>query len=203
MRYQGRLTDWDDAKGFGFVMPHGGGPRAFVHISAFERRGRRPVSGDILNYEVVSDAHGRSQAARIRFSQQPQIIAKPPGTTRVGVVVAVVFALVLLILTTLRLIPVATVLFYLVVSCVTFMVYAFDKAAAIKGRWRTPEQTLHLLELLGGWPGALIAQTLFRHKSRKPSFQTTFWAIVLLNCATLSWWVLQHQPGAWLAFWPS
>jgi len=196
MRYQGRLTDWNDDKGFGFVMPHGGGQRAFVHIGAFERRGRRPVSGDILNYEVVIDARGRSQAARIRFSQQPQVVAKPPGTTRAGMVVAIVFALALLILTAVGLIPVATVLIYLGVSCVTFMAYAFDKAAAIKGRWRTPEQTLHLLELLGGWPGALIAQSLFRHKSRKPSFQIAFWAIVLLNCAALSWWVFQHEPGA-------
>lgn len=196
MRYQGRLTDWNDDKGFGFVMPHGGGQRVFVHIGAFERRGRRPVSGDILNYEVVIDARGRSQAARIRFSQQPQVVAKPPGTTRAGVVVAIVFALALLILTAMGLIPVATMFIYLAVSCVTFIVYAFDKAAALKGRWRTPEQTLHLLELLGGWPGALIAQSLFRHKSRKPSFQATFWAIVLLNCAALSWWVLQHEPGA-------
>ncbi len=196
MRYQGRLTDWNDDKGFGFVMPHGGGQRAFVHIGAFERRGRRPVSGDILNYEVVIDARGRSQAARIRFSQQPPVVAKPTGPKRAGVVVAIVFALALLILTALGLIPVATVLIYLGVSCVTFMVYAFDKAAALKGRWRTSEQTLHLLELLGGWPGALIAQSLFRHKSRKLSFQNTFWAIVLLNCAALSWWVWQHQPGA-------
>lgn len=81
-------------------------------------------------------------------------------------------------------------------SCVTFIAYAFDKSAAIKGRQRTPEQTLHLLELLGGWPGALIAQNLFRHKSRKASFQIAFWAIVLLNCAALSWWVLRHEPGA-------
>lgn len=145
------------------------------------------MSGNILNYEVVIDARGRSQAARIRFSQQPQSVANPPSSTRPGLVVAIVFALALLILTALGLIPVTTVFIHLSVSCVTFIVYAFDKAAALKGRWRTPEQTLHLLELLGGWPGALIAQSLFRHKSRKASFQTAFWAMVLLNCTALPW----------------
>ena len=49
------------------------------------------------------------------------------------------------------------------------------------------ERTLHLFSLLGGWPGALAAQRLFRHKSSKASFQTTYWITVALNCAALGW----------------
>ena len=52
---------------------------------------------------------------------------------------------------------------------------------------RTPESTLHLFGLLGGWPGALAAQRLFRHKSSKASFQATYWITVVLNCAALAW----------------
>jgi uncharacterized membrane protein YsdA (DUF1294 family) len=64
----------------------------------------------------------------------------------------------------------------------------FDKEAARKtGRRRRPEQTLHLLSLLGGWPGALLAQRMFRHKSSKQSFQETYWITVVLHCGALAW----------------
>ncbi len=76
---------------------------------------------------------------------------------------------------------------YLGLSLVTFLIYFKDKSAAQKGRWRTPEATLHLLALIGGWPGALIAQRMFRHKTRKTSFQVVFWITVILNVAVLVW----------------
>lgn len=70
---------------------------------------------------------------------------------------------------------------YLLISLVSFLMYWSDKQKALKGRWRTPENSLHLVELLGGWPGALIAQQLLRHKTRKTSYQTAFWLIVGLH----------------------
>jgi uncharacterized membrane protein YsdA (DUF1294 family) len=76
---------------------------------------------------------------------------------------------------------------YLLLSLVTFMLYAFDKAAAMNRRWRTREQTLLFAGLLGGWPGALVGQRMFRHKPRKMSFQVQFWCTVALNCAVLAW----------------
>jgi uncharacterized membrane protein YsdA (DUF1294 family) len=76
---------------------------------------------------------------------------------------------------------------YLAASAASIVVYAADKSAARHGRWRASESTLHLLAVIGGWPGALVAQRLFRHKSRKPSFQTAFFFTVVLNCALLFW----------------
>ncbi len=76
---------------------------------------------------------------------------------------------------------------YGIFSISAFTVYAIDKSAAHHGRWRTPEKTLHLLALIGGWPGALLAQKLLRHKSREPSFQAVFLLTVLANCAMLGW----------------
>ncbi len=70
---------------------------------------------------------------------------------------------------------------YLVVSIVSFIQYAMDKRSAETGRWRTPENTLHITELLGGWPGALVAQQVFRHKTRKVSFQLVVWLIIGLH----------------------
>jgi len=66
-------------------------------------------------------------------------------------------------------------------SLVSFFQYLLDKSAAKTGDDRTPEARLHLLGLLGGWPGALIAQQLFRHKTIKAQFQTVFWASVVFN----------------------
>ena len=70
---------------------------------------------------------------------------------------------------------------YLAMSLVTIVVYAMDKRKAVKSQWRIPEATLHLCELLCGWPGAMIAQVLIRHKNAKLSFQLVFWAMTIVN----------------------
>lgn len=70
-------------------------------------------------------------------------------------------------------------------SLVSFLVYGFDKHRASAGGRRVPEQTLHLLALLGGWPGALLGQRRFRHKTRKVPFLIAFWASVMLHVAVV------------------
>ena len=65
--------------------------------------------------------------------------------------------------------------------CVTFWLYWHDKRQAETGGWRTRESTLHLAELLGGWPVAFLAQRILRHKISKTSYQVGFWLIVLLH----------------------
>ncbi len=70
---------------------------------------------------------------------------------------------------------------------VTFLAYALDKSAARRNAWRVPEKTLHILSLAGGWPGALLAQQVFRHKTRKASFRAVFWLTVVVNVAWLVW----------------
>ncbi|SEN22982.1 Uncharacterized membrane protein YsdA, DUF1294 family [Pseudomonas sp. ok272] len=70
---------------------------------------------------------------------------------------------------------------YGAVSVLAFFLYWSDKRKARTDRWRTPENVLHGVELAGGWPGALIAQQVFRHKTRKVSYQVLFWIIVLLH----------------------
>jgi uncharacterized membrane protein YsdA (DUF1294 family) len=81
--------------------------------------------------------------------------------------------------------PVFIAYLYIALSSITFIAYALDKSAARHGHRRTPEPTLHLLALSGGWPGALIAQASLRHKSKKPSFQATFWLTILFNLLAL------------------
>lgn len=74
---------------------------------------------------------------------------------------------------------------YVIVSIITFCAYGLDKFKAQKGLWRIPEKTLHILELCCGWPGALLAQRLLRHKSYKKSFCIVFWIMVVLNMSLL------------------
>jgi uncharacterized membrane protein YsdA (DUF1294 family) len=76
------------------------------------------------------------------------------------------------------LIPLAA---YGIVSVLAFLLYWSDKRQARADQRRTPENVLHALEFAGGWPGALLAQQVFRHKTRKLSFQLVFWIIVLLH----------------------
>lgn len=71
-------------------------------------------------------------------------------------------------------------------NLLTFALYARDKHAARTGQWRTPENTLHLLSLLGGWPAAWVAQRVLWHKTVKRSFQVVFWLTVVVNLGWLA-----------------
>ena len=75
---------------------------------------------------------------------------------------------------------------YLVLSVITFFTYGLDKSAS----WRTSEKTLHILGIIGGWPGGLLAQQAFRHKTAKKRFQMVFWFIVIVNSLFISWLAL-------------
>jgi len=85
---------------------------------------------------------------------------------------------------------------YAVASVITFLAYAQDKRAARRGRWRTPEATLHLLELLGGFPGAMLAQRVFRHKRGKVGYLIVFWLIVAVHVAGWGTWIWLRSGGS-------
>lgn len=72
---------------------------------------------------------------------------------------------------------------YLPLSILTLMIYGKDKYAAIKGKWRTPELWLHIISLIGGWPGALLGRSWLRHKSQKQPFTAVFWLSVVVNAS--------------------
>ncbi len=107
-------------------------------------------------------------------------------------------ALALIFITALGLLVLADRLLLLVflgfvgISVATYLAYWWDKSAARNGRWRTPESTLHILALAGGWPGALIAQQVLRHKTQKRAFRLVFWLTVLVNMAVLVWVISQR-----------
>jgi uncharacterized membrane protein YsdA (DUF1294 family) len=75
--------------------------------------------------------------------------------------------------------------YYAITSLISFIIYWWDKYKARKDKWRTPENNLHILSLIGGWPGALIAQQTLRHKSSKKSFRIGLWITIIVNFIAL------------------
>ena len=67
MRYQGRIGEWKDDRGFGFIVPNAGGAKLFVHISALPDRGSRPPVGKLVTYEIGSGSDGRVRAQNVRY----------------------------------------------------------------------------------------------------------------------------------------
>ena len=207
MELQGHLKSWNDEKGFGFIRPEQGSEEVFAHISAM-RGARRPVQGDRVLYLYERAKDGRLRATHIRLAaglsiDEPAIRRKPPRSKskteksakpaaherrteaiRQPFLKSICLFLLCLLpaLGSIRLGAQGIhwpLLAYGLGSLVAFVLYMHDKRSALISGWRTPEATLHLIELLGGWPGALIAQQVLRHKTRKLSFQTMFWLIVI------------------------
>ena len=195
MRFTGKLTTWKDDQGFGFITPNGGGERAFLHIKTLPREASRPSEGDLFTYELELDERKRPRAkSAIRVGGK--IAKTPDGRGAKAPLFAITFCLFLLGCVATGYLPFKLVLVYVVASLITFVAYWLDKNAAQAGNWRTPENTLHLFALAGGWPGALAAQRVLRHKSIKQEFQAVFWMTVLLNCGAVAY--LLSEPGQFL-----
>ena len=194
MRFQGRIVEWQDDKGFGFVSPNGRDERAFLHIKAFTRRGQRPVGNELVTFTMVRDPRGRLRAEQVAFVVLGAKPAPTRGPTNWRVALATLFLLAVATMCAFARLAVEIVGIYFVASAITFVMYAFDKSAARRGHRRTPESSLQLMSLLGGWPGALIGQQLMQHKTRKASFQATFWFTVAANLAVVMF--LQSSAGS-------
>lgn len=180
MRQQGQLTQWFEAKGYGFITPANGEPKLFVHAKAFGLRASRPQMGELLSFELGQDAQGKRRAVDVRALQAP-VVKAPYRLSSLFLIPA--FAAFYLACHLLWRLPPALWGVYMAMSLATFIVYAGDKRAAAKAQQRVPERTLHLLALGGGWPGALLAQQLLRHKTSQAAFLRRFWVTVAANCA--------------------
>jgi len=196
VRYQGKITAWNDDKGFGFITPNSGGQRVFVHIKSFSNRQQRPAGNEIVTYELTHDAKGRPQASGVAFVGRRVTPASPSGQANAPIILTAAFFVFVAGSVFAGKLPIAVVWIYLAASLVAFVAYALDKSAARNDQWRTKESTLHLFALAGGWPGALAAQRLLRHKSSKRSFQFVFWVTVILNCCALAWFFSSSGAGA-------
>jgi uncharacterized membrane protein YsdA (DUF1294 family)/cold shock CspA family protein len=181
---RGTLIHWDDDKGYGFLRSNDGKKETFLHIRSLPHYQRRPQIGDVLKYEVEVDEKERPIASS----------AKIKGLAWSYFTFSWVFLSLLfgtyMYLAFRQILPFYPVFsIYAAVSLLTIWVYSCDKHAAQRGLRRTPEKRLHLLEALGGWPGALFAQILYRPKDKRCVIRLFFGSLsqVMGLCGILCW----------------
>jgi len=194
MKLQGKVLNWNDDKGFGFVEPNGGGQRAFVHIKSFKYGSKRPVNGDLIIYELVKESNNKFKAVKVQFAsdareanKRKKAYNKSNGSRVITRIFTITFCFALLASVAMGKLSIIVIGLYVVMSIIAYIAYAIDKSSAQSGRWRTKESTLHLFALLGGWPGAFYAQQRLRHKSIKEEFQMGFKVTIFLNLIALIW----------------
>ena len=190
----GRIIKWDAGRGFGFV--HTGERRVFLHIREFSEHHKRPEPGDQIRFTLGTDDQNRPYAQKAVHQNDGGRITIAGTLVPCCLMILPVFALYRRD-TDLR--WVAGVL--LGIGAITYWQYAADKKRARAKSWRISEARLHILELMGGWTGAWLAQRSLRHKCSKAGYQFTFWLIILLwqliAFDSLQNWNLLKQLWTW------
>ncbi|MBP0638683.1 cold shock and DUF1294 domain-containing protein [Cupriavidus sp. AcVe19-6a] len=185
MKKAGRVKTWHADKGFGFIDVHADTKDVFFHVTALQTRTVTPKPGDRVSFEFGKGKDGRVQALNVAIVGAPKsrsnasLLPILAGLLALGLIVGGAFA---------GYFPRQAGIVSFLASIITFFAYADDKTRASRNAWRTPEATLHLLALCGGWPGALSAQHRLRHKNRKREFQVAFWGVVALNIGAMVLW---------------
>ncbi|MGS0694444.1 DUF1294 domain-containing protein [Shewanella sp. 0m-4] len=181
---RGTIDSWDDTKGFGFIQIPGQKLQVFLHISALVNNSPRPQAGNRVQFHQSKDRQGKLQAQRVQLLSTGEVKPSRKFTSsrsRFSIGVALSFICILSFGYSQQHIPLWLLLYFIITSLVTFIAYGWDKRSARKNRWRVSEFKLHLLSLLGGWPGALLAQQWLRHKSSKGRFKFILWLTISLN----------------------
>lgn len=188
MRFQGKITKWEDAKGFGFITPNGGGEEVFLHISAFSNQQNRPSINDLVTYITDQDKSGRMKANKVSYVvpyKWEQSVEPAHRMSLIFISFTLLFTAFVFERTINGFLPRPFPLIFIGANLISFLYYYVDKTAAIKQQWRTQESTLHFISLIGGWGGAYIVQKMFHHKNKKASFLFTYKLTVLINCTLI------------------
>ena len=183
-RLEGALESWNVHKGYGFISLPLGRKSVFVHIRAFEGLEHAPRVGQVFSFEPLIMDDGRMRGQHVQLVKDaPDLVARSRSAAGpiVGSLVFAIFVIEYVLLAILYPMPLWPVAAYAILSFLTFLLYAEDKSKAQKGRWRVAESSLQVISLFGGWPGAILAQQLLRHKTRKRGFVTVFWTAVAVN----------------------
>jgi uncharacterized membrane protein YsdA (DUF1294 family)/cold shock CspA family protein len=201
MQLSGTVVFWRDDKGFGFVVCEQNQEKLFFHIRDLATGNARPQPGDQLQFSITQDKQGRDIAAPWQFiTPKTALISDPPphrstddaADIRYANHIALLFRLSFLIAVAIallygRLLYVLPLL-YIEASLFTYWLYKADKEAAIARHGnRLAEESLQLFSLIGGWPGAYIAQRQLAHKRSKIPFRREFGFVILGNALLVIW----------------
>lgn len=180
---QGVIHTWHEKKGYGFIRHHSGD--YFFHIRAFHYHHRRPQVGDEVAF-ILAEQGEKRFAERVLLWEHRASIHENEAYDRHDVSPFIVETIIYVFLDALYFIILSFIFFPLavsgfIISIMTFYLFWRDKHAARLGKFRVPEHTLYLASMLGGWPGALIARQLFRHKINNSHFIVFFWASIVIH----------------------
>jgi uncharacterized membrane protein YsdA (DUF1294 family)/cold shock CspA family protein len=204
---RGQLTKWKDDRGFGFIQPADGSPEVFLHISELKDASRRPIIGDTIYYHVAEqDGKVRASNAFILGARLKPVLQSSPSSNRATVQAEPLYSFPVLETVLLSVLPIVGAIHFLlktgnpfplilygVMGLASFALYADDKSRAKQGAWRTPEKTLILCDLAGGWIGGFIAQRRLNHKVSKSSYQGAFWLVVAMHYMFWLWWLIASK----------
>ncbi|WP_089605259.1 DUF1294 domain-containing protein [Acinetobacter piscicola] len=198
MRDQGRLVEWFDDKGYGFIQPNDEAKdRVFLHIKDFAQKGPRPLVGCALEYVVQLDGQGCFKAKQVTYlkANQAKKLSKVSNSLDTQSssklqpmqILCVIYIIALVILTATGLLDSLALLFISIINVMTYWFYSQDKEAAQLDQRRVPENTLHILAFLGGWPAAWLAQQRLRHKTQKQPFRKVYFCTIFFNILLILW----------------
>lgn len=181
MKKKGKITTWNDDKGFGFITIAKNKQQVFVHISSFKKKDIRPIKDDMVTFTLSNDKDGRSSAKDVILFSNRVSQTKSNSINLFLLSIIIGFMAFLVYFTLLGNLPIIVIGAYIIMGIITYWVYVEDKSRATNSEYRISENFLHLLSLLGGWMGAIIVQQKIRHKNKKISFQVIFWITVIVN----------------------
>lgn len=195
MRRSGELVQWNNAGGYGFARDDAGRDY-YVHISSVAE-GTRPKLGDVLSFDVGKGRKGRPAAVDVTIAEAAPVprpslrdIRRNTSVSRfkLGLRTIAATMLTLMILWAIASGQAAAwlVLLYAAMGTASALLYRFDKLYAMNGKYRVSETNLHIVDFCFGIIGGLAAQEVYRHKTVKPRFVATTWAIALLHTIGLA-----------------
>jgi uncharacterized membrane protein YsdA (DUF1294 family)/cold shock CspA family protein len=224
MRKQGTVVRWDPAKAFGFIRSEQTAADIFFHMRDFSGhqppseglpvtfqeihvggKGPRALSVEPLRNEVKApfetpkpltppEAELLPRTAPAKRSRLPREKRREELPLWIGLGLIAFWLLLWLVGIGLGRFPWVILTAVVLINLGTFYMYWRDKDAAVNETQRTPEDQLHALALVGGWPGAWFAQQILRHKTSKQPFRLYYWITVAVNTLALLAWI------AWPAF---
>ncbi len=179
---KGQIIKCYEAKGFGFIGRRGD-QDIFVHTSDCKFMLSGSLVGEEVEYKISRDSQGRACAVNVMLANQKQ--KRLPSIFYTALVLGFVGFLGYAVF--INRYPIEMIYLISGLSLFSLLAYAKDKSAAMKGRWRVSENTLHISALLGGWPGAVFAQAMFNHKTSKQPFRMFFWLTIMINIGFIGW----------------
>ena len=193
----GEIIQWQPEKSSGLVKVAQLDEPIIFHLHDVENPQISPQIGKKVTIQAVYDAHALCwTATKITSEQRQQPMQKQQPISKksafswqgvlFGLVATAVWLLVLAMTERWLIIPT------IFMSVISFALFAIDKYKVRHQQWRIAESSLHLMDLLGGWCGGLLAMTALHHKIHKKSFLVIFTITVITHIAVIC---ILHRMG--------